>query len=95
MLVLVKIKVKDGAQAQFEEIVGGLSAQVKAHEPGLLTYTLGKVEGAATDYWMIEHYADAAAHEHHLNTDYFKAAIAKVGPLMDGAPEHVEFSKAI
>ena len=95
MLVLVKVKVKAGAQGQFEEVVSGLVDYVKANEPRTLAYTLGKIEGAETDYWMIEDYADQAAYDTHVGSDYFKAAIAKVGPLMDGAPEHIPFEKQI
>jgi quinol monooxygenase YgiN len=95
MLILVKVRVKDGSQAAFEQLVAGLSEVVKATEPGTLVYTLGKIEGAKTDYWMIEHYASQAAHDAHVNSAHFKAAMPKIGPLLDGAPEMVKFERVV
>jgi quinol monooxygenase YgiN len=87
--LLVKFKIQDGKQAEFEGVLRDLAAKVRANEPGVPTYTLVKKQGDAnaTEYWMIENYKDAASLQAHGQTDYFKAAGPKFMGCLAGAPD--------
>ncbi|MBR9833724.1 MAG: antibiotic biosynthesis monooxygenase [Alphaproteobacteria bacterium] len=85
--VVAKLEIKDGMQAEFEEVAKGLMAKVKANEPGCLTYQLYKQKGSDTTYIFMEQYASADALKAHGQTEYFKAEGKKMGPCMAGAPD--------
>jgi quinol monooxygenase YgiN len=84
--VVAKLKIQDGKQAEFEAVAKDLMAQVKANEPGCLTYQLYKEKGSETDYVFLEQYASADALKAHGQTEYFKAAGPKLAPCLAGAP---------
>jgi quinol monooxygenase YgiN len=86
--VIAVLKVKEGAEAQFEAGFKALAAKVKAHEPGNIAYQLTKSRTEPQTYKVLELYADEAALKHHGQTDYFKAAGAEVfAPVLAGRPE--------
>ena len=85
--VVAKLKIQDGKQTEFEQIAKDLLAKVKANEPGCLTYQLYKTKGSETDYIFMEQYASADALKSHGQTEYFKAAGAKLGGCLGGAPD--------
>jgi quinol monooxygenase YgiN len=84
--VVATIKVKPGAEKDFEAIAKELVANVRANEPGCKLYALHRGEAADT-YVFMERYTDQAAVEAHRQTDYFKALGRKMGEFMDGRPE--------
>lgn len=85
--VTATLEIQDGKQAEFEAVAKDLMAQVKANEPGCLTYQLYKKKGSETTYVFMEQYASAEALASHGQTDYFKASGAKMGPCLAGAPD--------
>ena len=85
--VVAKLKIADGKEAEFEAIAKDLMAQVKANEPGCLTYQLYKSNKDANTYIFMEQYSSQDALKAHGQTEYFKAAGPKMGPCLAGAPE--------
>ncbi|MDP3749391.1 MAG: putative quinol monooxygenase [Phenylobacterium sp.] len=92
--VVATLKVQDGKQGEFEAIFTDLAAQVRANEPGNVVYQLTKSRADATVYKVLELYKDQEALSAHGQTDYFKAAGAKMGPCMGGRPE-IEYLDAV
>lgn len=85
--VVAKLKIADGKNAEFEEIAKGLMAKVKGNESGTLTYQLYKSKSDSQTYIFMEEYASQDALKAHGQTDYFKAAGAKMGAVLAGRPE--------
>ncbi|MET0182067.1 MAG: putative quinol monooxygenase, partial [Caulobacterales bacterium] len=73
--LLATFNVQESRTAEFEGIMRDLITQVRANEPGTLTYTLVKSKKEPNTYIMIENYASREARDLHGNTDYFKAAV--------------------
>ncbi len=93
--VVAVLKIKEGAEAQFEAGFKDLAAKVKAHEPGNIVYQLTKSRTEPGVYKVLELYADEAALKHHGQTEYFKAAGAGVfAPVLAGRPE-IEYLDAV
>ncbi|WP_034827123.1 putative quinol monooxygenase [Hyphomonas pacifica] len=85
--VVAKLNIQDGKQDEFEQVAKDLMAKVKANEPGCLTYQLYKSKKNANGYIFMEQYANKEALEAHGKTDYFRAAGAKMGGCLAGAPD--------
>jgi quinol monooxygenase YgiN len=92
--VVATLKVQVEKAAEFEAVFLDLAATVKANEPGCLTYQLTKSRTEPGVYKVLELYADEDSLKAHGKTDYFKAAGAKMGPTMAGAPV-VEYLDAV
>ena len=84
--VVATLVVQDGKQADFEAVFTDLRQQVKANEPGCEMYDFYKSKSDPTTYVVMERYKDEAALTAHGNSDHFKAAGAKLGALLGGAP---------
>ena len=85
--VIAKLAIRDGKEAEFEQVAKDLMAKVKANEPGCLTYQLYKSKKEANTYIFMEQYASQADLESHGQTDSFKAAGPALGACLAGAPE--------
>jgi quinol monooxygenase YgiN len=85
LAVIARLNVAKGKEAEFETIMLGLAAQVRANEPGNHLYQLCK--DADGNYTVMELYADEAALAAHGASDHFKAAGAKFAGVMGGRPE--------
>lgn len=85
--VVAKLTIAEGKNAEFEEIGKDLMAKVKANESGTLTYQLYKSKSDPQTYIFMEEYASEDALKAHGQTDYFKAAGAKMGACLAGRPE--------
>ncbi|HEX5377843.1 MAG TPA: putative quinol monooxygenase [Phenylobacterium sp.] len=85
--VIATLKVAEGKNAEFEAVFTELAKTVRANEPGNLAYQLTKSRTDPQVYKVLELYKDQDALAHHGQTDYFKAAGAKMGPTMGGRPE--------
>jgi len=83
--VIARLNVAKGKEADFESVMLGLAAQVRAKEPGNKLYTLCK--DADGNYLVMELYDDAAALAAHGTSEHFKAWGPKFAGLMAGAPE--------
>jgi len=86
LAVVATIKVKEGHEAQFEEVAKKLVAEVNANEPGCQLYTLNKGDDPQT-YVFMERYADQDAVEAHRGSDHFRTLGREMGAHMDGPPE--------
>jgi len=83
--IVATLNVTEGKEAEFEQVMLGLIADVRANEPGNTLYTLCK--DSAGKYVVMELYTDAAAIEAHGKSDHFRAAGRKFAGLMAGAPD--------
>ncbi len=92
--IVATLKVQVEKAAEFEAVFVALTATVKANEPGCLVYQLTKSRTEPGTYKVLELYTDADAVKAHGQTDYFKAAGAKMGPTMAGAPV-IEYLDAV
>lgn len=72
--VVALVRVSEGKGGEFEAIFSELSQNVRAYEPGNVTYTLSRKQGSTTDYVIQELYADEDAVTAHTRADYFKSA---------------------
>lgn len=62
-----------------------LEFTAKVHEePGCLLYQLCRKREAESVFVVMELYADQAAVDHHMGTDYFKAFSQQVGGFIGG-----------
>ena len=85
--IIATLKVQEAKAAEFEAIFKELSEAVRANEPGNLCYQLTKSRTEPGTYKVLELYADQDAVTHHGQTDYFRAAGAKMGPCLAGRPD--------
>ncbi|HZD25697.1 MAG TPA: putative quinol monooxygenase [Alphaproteobacteria bacterium] len=83
--IVATIKVKDGHQAQFEEVAKQLVAAVNANEPGCKLYSLNKGDDPLT-YVFMERYEDEAAAQNHRQSEHFRTLGRAMGEHMDGPP---------
>lgn len=81
--VIAKLNVAEGKEAEFEEAMLGLAAQVRANEPGNHLYTLVKNDEG---YSVMEIYDDDAALAAHGQSQHFREAGAKFAGVMAGPP---------
>jgi quinol monooxygenase YgiN len=84
--VVARIKVKEGQQAQFEQVARKLVTAVNANEPGCLLYTLNKGDDPLT-YVFLERYKDEDAVKAHRSADHFRTLGREMGAFMDGPPD--------
>ena len=81
--VIATFSVKGGMEADFEQLMAELGGQVRGGEPGCHLYQLCKGQEPGK-YVMIERYADQQALATHAQTAYFKAAMPRMGALLEG-----------
>jgi quinol monooxygenase YgiN len=86
MIVVAKIKAKNGQEEAVEKVLRDLTANVK-QEVGTVVYTLHRSQNDPALFMVYEKYSDAAAFELHGSTPYFQKAVAALMPLMDGGLE--------
>ncbi|MBT6114743.1 antibiotic biosynthesis monooxygenase [Porticoccaceae bacterium] len=85
--VIATITVRDGKNAEFEELFTGLTEQVLANEPGATFYALHRTKSDSQVYKVLEQYASKEALKAHGQTEYFLAASQKMGALVAAAPD--------
>ena len=83
--VIATLNVAAGKEVEFEAAMLELAAEVRNNEPGNQLYTL--VKDDAGTYIMMELYESEEALAAHGKSDHFKAAGAKLGAVMAGAPD--------
>ncbi len=92
--VVATLKCKPGMGAELEAAFATLAAQVRANEPGNLTYQLCKSRSEADTYKVLELYASEDALKAHGASDHFKAAGPSLGAVLAGRPD-VEYLDAV
>ena len=86
MIVLAKLKAKNGQQGKMEKALRDMVSKV-AKEEGTLVYTLHRCQSDPTLFMFYEVYRDDKSLEHHSSTPYFKELFAFLEPILDGEPE--------
>ena len=83
---IVKLSVKEGESARFEEAFSSLAESVRSIEQGNLLYQLFRVPTSPQEYILIEIYKDEAAFTIHTASSHMVAARSVTGPLIVGSP---------
>jgi quinol monooxygenase YgiN len=85
--MVVKFRAKPGKNQEMKAFWLEMQKEVARSEPGNVQYDLLVVAGDPEVYVIIERYKDAAAVAAHGQSERAKAMFAKLGELMDGAPQ--------
>ena len=86
MVVVAKIKVKMGREAEAEAAFHKQIDYVKREEPGTLVYLLHRGRKDPGTFLFYERYADAEAFDRHGKTPAIQELFRALQPLLDGAP---------
>jgi quinol monooxygenase YgiN len=86
MVVVAKLKVQTGREAEAEAAFRKQIDYVKREEPGTLAYLLhrGRKDGAT--FLFYERYIDPAAFDRHGKSAAIQELFRTLQPLLDGAP---------
>jgi quinol monooxygenase YgiN len=102
VILLSRIRIKSGAEAQFETVIRDLYGEMRRHEPGcrlnIMHRSLGgppngddgdfaSAEGAGGTYVFYEVYESEADGRAHTETAHFAAFIARSRDLIEGKIE--------
>jgi quinol monooxygenase YgiN len=85
--IVVKFRAKPGKSEEMKGFWLDMQKEVAKSEPGNVQYDLLTMAGDPDVFVIIEHYKDAAAVAAHGQSAEAKAMFAKLGALMDGAPQ--------
>jgi|SRR5689334_11813087 quinol monooxygenase YgiN len=85
--MVVKFRAKPGKSQEMKAFWLEMQKEVAKSEPGNVQYDLLVMAGDPDVYVIIEHYKDAAAVAAHGQSEKAKAMFAKLGELMEGAPQ--------
>ena len=86
MVVVAKIKVKQGCEAEAEAAFGKQIDFVKREEPGTLLYLLHRGRKERGTFLFYEKYVDAEAFDRHGKTSAIQALFKAIHGLLDGPP---------
>ena len=86
MILIAKLKVKEGQGETLEKAFEGVIPQVEKEE-GTLAYTLAKSLTDPNEYVVYEKYKDDEALAHHSSTPYLMELFGVFESVLDGAPE--------
>lgn len=85
--LLATITVREGKNAEFEEVFLSLIEQVRTNETGNLFYVLHRSSSDPQVYKVMEQYDGPEALEAHGKTDYFQETSQRLATLVAGPPE--------
>jgi quinol monooxygenase YgiN len=68
----------------YEEIMEYVTANTRAHEPGVLYYGFAKSVKDPDTYVVVEVYRDQAAQQAHMQTEWVRTSIPKSSRLYEG-----------
>ena len=85
--MVVKFRAKAGKSEEMKAFWLEMQKEVARAEPGNVQYDLLTVANDPGVYVIIERYKDAAAVAAHGQSEKAKAMFAKLGELMEGAPQ--------
>lgn len=86
MIVIAKLKVQEGKEAEVEKAVREILPKVK-EEAGTLVYNFNRSINDPTVFLFYEKYADQDALNFHSTTEHYKAMSAALGSLLAAPPE--------
>jgi|TARA_B110000967_G_C18796399_1_gene515987 quinol monooxygenase YgiN len=84
--VLVKIKVKENKQKQFEEIFINLSSKIRENEEGNIFYQVSRDKQNSLNYIIMENYKDIESIKKHSKSLHVKNARKLFKDCFDGEP---------
>ena len=85
--MVVKFRAKPGKSEEMKAFWLEMQKEVARSEPGNVYYDLAVMASDPEVYVIIERYKDVAAVAAHGQSDKAKAMFAKLGELMEGAPQ--------
>ena len=85
--MVVKFRAKPGKSEEMKAFWLEMQKEVARSEPGNVQYDLLVMADDPDVYVIIEHYKDAAAVAAHGQSEKAKAMFARLGELMEGAPD--------
>ena len=86
MVVVAKIKVKVGREAEAEAAFRKQIDYVNREEPGTLVYLLHRGRKDAATFLFYERYVDPTAFDRHGKSAAIQELFRTLQPLLDGAP---------
>jgi len=86
MVVVAKLKVKPGREAEAEAAFRKQIDFVTREEPGTLAYLLHRGRKEKSTYLFFERYADAEAFDRHGKTPAMQEFFRALQGVLDGAP---------
>jgi quinol monooxygenase YgiN len=86
MIVVAKIKVKQGHEADAESAFRKQIDFVEREEPGTLLYLLHRGRKDRSTFLFYEKYADAEAFDRHGKSAAIQELFRTLQPLLDGPP---------
>src|SRR2546421_1345208 len=86
MVVVAKLKVKAGREAEAEAAFRKQIDFVTREEPGTLAYLLHRGRKEKSTYLFYERYADAEAFDRHGKTTAMQELFRALQGVLDGAP---------
>ena len=84
--LVVHFDVIEGKQAEFEAVLGEVTALVRKNEPGCELYSLARKRGSHTQYAMIERFRDDAALATHQSAAYAQNARPRIDACLASKP---------
>ncbi len=94
MIVIARVKIQSGKEAEFEKVVTDVLTKVEKEE-GTLRYSLNKSTTDPSEYVFYEKYADQDSMNFHMSTPYFKEMSGTLAAFLDGAPVFEMFGEVV
>ena len=87
LMVIVRIRVVDGRQDDFDLFTMSFAADVQRNEPGCLWYAAHRVLGSELDYIIVMRFRTWADYELHGDSAHMKKALSQLEWYLDGSPQ--------
>ena len=84
MTFLARMKVKEGKEAEFEQLAKQMTEKVLASEPGTRAYEFFRLRDEERGYAVFESFESEEAEEAHRNTPHFQAMAPALIECIDG-----------
>ena len=84
MTFIARMKVKEGNEAEFEDIARQMTEHVLAKEPGTRTYEFFRLRDEERGYAVFESFESEEAEEAHRNTPHFIELAPALIDCIDG-----------
>ena len=88
--LVVRFDLRPGTEAEFDELIRSITAQIRSREPGTLLYLCHIVQNEPTGRIFYELYKDREAFQAHEVQTHVREFHAQRKPMMAG-PDRVEF----
>jgi len=84
--ILIRVKILEGKERDFEEHIAKLVRDVHANEPDPKIYEFRRVQGEPRTYILFQAFKDEAAYDRYANSAYHLEASPKGQAMLDGEP---------